>query len=123
MFVLNGEPALIRVMADRKAGHLAHGLMDVDWNPMNPLRKPSPWQHEATLQQAREVPKPSQLPRLLSVSRQLAGTLPFVSVDAYLLLDDVYIGELTFSPAGGALPFPYAFDRALGNRFQLPDRA
>jgi hypothetical protein len=122
VFVFGGRAKFIRVMSARVEGKMQRIVIDPDWNILPGVREPLPWQSPSWRQTAEPPPKPANLSTLLSISERLAGDLPFVSVDTYLLGDDIYIGELTFSPAGGAIPFPYPFDLQLGEQWALPMR-
>lgn len=46
-------------------------------------------------------PKPKRLEEMLRLAEQLAKPFPFVRVDLYVVNDDIYFGEMTFTPAGG----------------------
>ncbi len=119
VFVLHGTPALVRVMGDRTQNRFSRGVFSVDWQRLDAFREPLPWQDAHASVAMADIPKPPLLPQLLQVSEKLAAGMPFVSVDAYLIHGAVYVGELTFSPAGGAVPFPYAFDVALGRQLKV----
>ena len=62
----------------------------------------------------------TQIPRnshaLLVVSKTLAKPLGYVRVDLYSVDNAVYVGELTFTPAGGTSRFyPSRYDRIYGD--------
>jgi hypothetical protein len=120
VFVLHGRAQLIRVMSGRSGGKMQRIVMDREWNKLPAVRPPLPWQKQSWVETPVIPPKPTHLSALLTLSERLAGGLPFLSVDTYLLGPDIYIGELTFSPAGGTIPFPYPFDLKLGAALQLP---
>lgn len=119
VFVFNGRAILIRVMSGRGSGKLQRIGMDRDWNPLPAHGPPLPWQNQSLIQTPNIPPKPPNLSLLLTFCERLAGNLPFVSVDTYLVGDDIYIGELTFSPGGGAIAFTTAFDAQLGEAWHL----
>lgn len=51
------------------------------------------------------VPRPARWTDILEIARALAEPFEFVRVDCYAVGDHVYVGELTFTPAGGRLRF------------------
>eukprot|EP00963_Diacronema_lutheri_P012424 scaffold1733_cov450-Pavlova_lutheri.AAC.1 len=48
------------------------------------------------------MPPPAQLPKMLEVAGRLAEDFRFVRVDLYIVEGEIFVGELTFSPAGGS---------------------
>lgn len=64
---------------------------------------------------------PKQLKEMISLSEQLAQTIPFVRVDFYEIAGSLYFGELTFYPGSGFEEFdPRAWDATLGSWIKLP---
>ncbi|MFV0557462.1 MAG: ATP-grasp fold amidoligase family protein, partial [Enterococcus sp.] len=47
---------------------------------------------------------------------------PFVRVDFFMGNGQLYLGELTFTPAGGLHVYPKTFDLWLGEQLQLPEK-
>lgn len=106
------EPRIIQVDSDRTRAH-TRILLDPRWKPLNvrygtppvPDTLPSP---------------PSRLAEMLALARRLAAPFPYVRVDLYAVADRIFFGELTFTPANGALFFdPPEFDLTLGESLDL----
>ena len=112
----NGEPKVIVVCEDRFTdSKLTQDYYDCDWNHLA-VRKKSSANAAAVMQ------KPEQLPEMLELSRILSKDIPFVRTDFYVIDGKVYIGELTFYPSAGFMPFiPESFDYELGSYLQLPN--
>ena len=114
----NGEPQFVLVCRDRHLGadgsmHATLELFDCNWNSYcsEVLPPCQPTQ-----------PAPSQLKRMVEVSRILAADFPFVRVDLYEVNGKIYFGELTFSPASGLFGhFSDAFITEMGKRLTLPE--
>lgn len=67
------------------------------------------------------TPPPKLLPELLEYSRRLSEGFNFVRVDFYIVNDEVYFGELTFTPGGGFTPFiPDSADLEWGEKMEGP---
>jgi hypothetical protein len=113
VYVFNGEARIINVCSHRFTDEGLHvTFYDAQWNLL-PIRRKFP----------RELipePTPEALNELLTFSERLAGSLPFVRVDFYLLKGRRYIGELTLYPGAGLEPFePEEWDATLGSWLDL----
>ncbi|MDY5821399.1 MAG: ATP-grasp fold amidoligase family protein [Helicobacter sp.] len=63
--------------------------------------------------------KPKDLDIMLDMARKLAYFTDYVRVDLYYVNNKIYVGELTFTNAGGADTFnPNEWDRKLGELWQ-----
>jgi len=63
---------------------------------------------------------PSQLKKMLDLSRILSKGIPFLRTDFYIINDRIYFGELTFFPASGMSKFePEKWDEVFGNYINL----
>ena len=68
-------------------------------------------------------PMPDNLDKMLEMAAKLSADFPFVRVDFYEVGDKIYLGEMTFYPGGGTLPFePREWDYRLGATFELPEK-
>lgn len=66
-------------------------------------------------------PRPVQFDRIVEVAQRLSEGFPQVRVDFFVVDDDFYVGELTFSTSGGLKRFdPMGFDYELGSQWRLP---
>lgn len=73
---------------------------------------------------ATPAPKPTQLDEMLRVAKTLVAPFGYLRVDFYLYQGQLYIGELTLTPAAGAYRFnPAEWDGLLGMEFGWPERA
>ena len=67
-----------------------------DWEPLDALVG----KHKNT----GSLPRPACLEKMLEICKVLSADFDFVRVDLYEIGQDVFFGELTFSPAAGILP-------------------
>lgn len=93
VYCFHGQPKAILVMQDRGQGNVKSEFYDTDWNILDNSGKYSA--------PATATPKPICFDRLLNISAKLSKPFPFVRVDFYVIGEDIYFGELTFTPAGG----------------------
>ena len=92
VYCFNGKPQAILVMHDR--GQTVKGeFFDTAWEAL-----PTPKKYVLP-----DVPteKPECLSRLLEISEKLSSPFPFVRCDYYIVGNQIYFGELTFTPAAG----------------------
>lgn len=91
-FCFNGHPRFIQVDGDRYENH-KRDLYDIGWNKL-----PVTLQHNNL---EKPVPKPELLNKLLQLASCLATDFKFVRVDLYFTGENIYFGELTFTPGQG----------------------
>ncbi|MDB4476073.1 hypothetical protein N9052_00665 [bacterium] len=66
-------------------------------------------------------PPPKLLSKMLEYSRKLSAGFSFVRVDFYIVNDEIFFGELTFTPGGGFDAFePGEIDLAWGEKMLGP---
>lgn len=111
--VFAGEPKFIQVDFDRFAKH-QRNLYDTDWTYI-----------EATIDYPtdphRHIPRPKELPQLLSFARKLSEGMPYVRTDFYIVNDKILFGEMTYYHGAGYETFtPSAFGVAAGDWIPLP---
>ena len=72
-----------------------------------------------------DVPKPSNLDKMIELSEKLSDGFALVRVDLYRMDDGtIYFGEMTFTSMSGTGPFqPPSEDKRLGDLLQLPEQA
>lgn len=111
----NGIPKLILVCKDRLASSgPTYDFYSTEWEPLN-IRRPS---HPNS---AHDMPKPTELAEMLSLSERLAKDIPFLRTDFYIVDHKIYFSELTFFPASGFDRFvPEEWDTILGSWLTLP---
>lgn len=59
---------------------------------------------------------------MLEKAEKVAKHFPFVRVDFYLIKNRIYVGELTFYPAGGYNTYEREWDERLGSYLTLPEK-
>lgn len=65
---------------------------------------------------------PEKLSKMIDLAERLTCEIPFLRVDFYYVNRKIYVGELTFYPASGLLPFTdMEWDRIMGSWLKLPD--
>jgi TupA-like ATPgrasp len=107
-----GEPYLVQVLSGH-ASNRRENFFDRDWNSLAIVEKDFPPATEP-------IPKPSLLAEMFDVARKLAAGFPFVRVDLYCVDGQIYVGELTFTPACGLITYePRAVDLELGRMLDL----
>ena len=109
----DGEPKYITVHTDRLTQHKTN-VYDVEWNIREGYTTGLP----------NDVPmkKPEKLDALLNYARILSEGFPHVRVDLYIIGDEIYFGEMTFTQGAGFDRIrPYSFDVELGSYFKLPE--
>lgn len=63
---------------------------------------------------------PDSTDEMFRIAKFLSKGFPFIRVDFFSCNNKVYIGELTFAPGGGVSPYPYDFNKELGDLLKLP---
>ena len=94
IYCFNGEPEYIGNYVERNMAEdtFLRGYFDIDWNPIDIL----------TFEQDTEAfQRPATLETMLEYARILSKPFPMVRVDFYEVDGKIYLGELTFTPAGG----------------------
>jgi hypothetical protein len=95
----SGQPVIyILVISDRFGADTRGDVYDVHWNHLDMAigdYKPSP----------NPAPRPENLDAILSAAVKLCADFDYVRVDLYAPDNEVYFGELTFTPGAGVLPF------------------
>nr|WKF61679.1 hypothetical protein HUO10_006211 [Paraburkholderia busanensis] len=94
-----GGPVIYLLVISDRFGHATHGdVYDVDWNHLDiaiGYYKRS----------AMPAPRPENLDDILETAAKLCEDFDYVRVDLYAPDNQVYFGELTFTPGAGVLPF------------------
>lgn len=71
--------------------------MDRTGNRVNATVR-SPWIETGVKRVGQDFELPAAYPRLIEMAEKLAAPFRYVRVDLYLVGDEVFFGELTFSP-------------------------
>lgn len=96
-FCLGGKVRIIQVDIDRFK-NAKRNFYDCDWNLLN-LKSKGMENYNNT------VNKPEKLDEMICLAEKLAENIELLRVDFYYVDDNIYFGELTFTPANGMKPF------------------
>lgn len=113
IFCFNGKPRFLKVDFGRFVEHHAN-YYDLDWKLL-------PFGEEGLMPVAtHNIPKPSNLDRMLDLAVKLSLGHPFVRVDFYNIAGRIFFGELTFYPGSGTIHFgPREWDIKVGKMLDL----
>lgn len=115
VWCFNGKPDFIQVFNNRTTNKYCNNYT-LDWQYFKDNRidlKSNPNALD---------PKPVNLDKMIEYSKILSEDFPFVRVDFYEINDELYLGELTFTPNSGI--FRYRDNKEgliLGNKLKLPN--
>ncbi len=69
----------------------------------------------------KQLELPACMEKMMELAEKLSQGIPFLRVDLYFVNGGLYVGELTFYPASGLLPFTdMEWDRIMGSWLKLP---
>lgn len=110
----NGEPYFVLVCYDRdERGRAKLATFSLQWEQV----------FYTNNEKKSELMMPKSLPKMIEYSRTLSSDFPFVRVDYYDVEGSLYLGEMTFSPAGN-LPSYFGLDvqDRFGSILKLPPK-
>ena len=116
-FVFNGKVKMMFIATDRYGEQtLTHDFFDRDFQHL-------PFSFGG-IRHAEVLPaKPKHYDKMIELAEKLAKPFPFVRVDFYETGDRILLGEMTFYPGGGVLPYdPQEWDYKIGEWYQLPPK-
>lgn len=93
VYCFDGDAKCIMVMNDRGVG-LKVDFYDPNWTHLE--SKGEKYKHNTAM-----ISPPTCLSYMMECSRKLSEPFKFVRCDFYVVGDQLYFGELTFTPAGG----------------------
>jgi len=112
-YCAQGEPYVIQVMLDRLSGHPKAAFFDLQWN-----YQPISFFHPSA--EPESISPPDRLDEMIRVSQQLSRDFVFARIDLYEVEGQVFFGEITLHPGGGADPFDsYENDLWMGRPIRL----
>lgn len=93
LYCFYGEPYLLFTCEERGEGRETKFIyFDLEWNHLLSIPKDA---------EISSVTKPHHLKEMIEYSRVLSKPFPFVRVDFFDTPEQLYFGELTFTPGGG----------------------
>lgn len=106
----------IQHISDRFGPDTRGNIYDVNWNHLDLAIG-------EYVRSAVPAPPPANLTALLETAAMLSEGFDYVRVDLYVPDDEIYFGELTFTPGAGVAPmFPDQMDFEWGEFFASPVR-
>lgn len=112
-YCCHGKISFIEVCSNRTKGLLLN-LFDTDWNELDGV--------QGKCKNNNTIPRPEYLEEMKGIAETLAEDFVFVRVDLYLIKDQIYFGELTFTPSNGVFPnFTDQFIRTEGQKLVLSE--
>lgn len=96
----NGEPKFCQLIGDRvpNSHHYFLSFYTSDWKKTDLT-----YNNHAIYD--KEYPKPEKLSEMLELAREMSKDFSYVRVDFYILNNEIYFGELTFTPDSGIMTF------------------
>lgn len=113
-YCFNGEPRFLYVSQGLENHNTARiSFLKMDWSFADFSRSDYP--------PFDELPKkPDKYFEMIEIAKKLSMGIPFLRVDLYEIRNQIYFGELTFSPCSGMMPFvPKEADLMLGELLEL----
>ena len=116
-FMFGGELKMMFIATDRAGvNQLTHDFFDADFKPL-------PFTYGGIRHADTLPPKPKNYDKMVELAEKLSKPFPFVRVDFYEIGDRIALGEMTFYPGGGILPFdPIEWDYKIGEWYKLPEK-
>lgn len=106
----HGKPEYLEIQFSRFSNERYINIYDKDWN-----LQPFLMGYQNTLF---EVPKPQKLEEMLQLAEKLSSDFEYCRVDFYLVNDQIFFGEITFTPCNGMDQFiPYEWDYKFGEKW------
>ncbi len=116
-FCFNGEPKYLDIFSESTDGkHGKINFFDMNFNRL-------PIKHKKHPIGDKPIPKPENFEEMVSLAKLLSQNIPFIRVDMFNVKGKIYIGELTFYPAGGIpLYEPREAQEMIGSWLELPEK-
>lgn len=107
----NGEPRLIQVDVDRYGDH-RENYYDENWTLL-PVVTDLP-------NADADIARPERFDEMKQIAQALSRPFDFARVDLYWISAKIYVGEITFFPGGGSIPFvPEKYELEYGEKIHL----
>ena len=111
-----GEPKILQLNNDFNGVHYVDFYDISTWKHL-------PFTHDKYIKSDRNMKKPEQFDEMLQLAREISKPFPFVRVDFYSFDGMILVGELTFFPSGGLLPYvpiETGYNEIVGSYLHLP---
>lgn len=115
-FCFDGKVEYMFIATDRfdKNVVTSHDFFDRDFNELG-------FSYGGRSHAGTKISKPKNFEKMKELAEILSKPFPFVRVDFYEVGDKVYVGEMTFYPGAGIMPFePHEWDYKFGEKLKLP---
>ena len=112
---INGEPFCFLVCHHRDLKNKTVQLTSysLNWEKLDYLN------NESVL----GVEKPENLDELLEIARVIAKPFPYLRLDFYIIGNHIYVGEMTFTPAGNVMDYyKESTLNLMGDTLKLPEK-
>lgn len=112
----NGEPKYLQINSEDEKGRYVD-FYDLDWNNLKICLT-------NYVNSKEELIKPIQFDEMYKIAKELSQEFPFVRVDFYNFKGRIIIGELTFFPGAGMLPYypeTDKYEKLFGSYLELPE--
>lgn len=118
VWCFNGEPYCFMVCANRVIEKgMETSFYDLDWNFIPDLLAGTHKNNRVIIE------KPNCLPELIQAARDLSKGHPEVRVDFYIINDQIYFGEMTFTSLGGYMDYiSPKYLKEMGALVTLPEK-
>ena len=96
----HGEPKFIEFIGDRESNthNISSSIYTPFWEKTNiSLNDDIPYKDV--------YPKPNKLEKMLLLAKEMSKAYEYVRVDFYYIQDDIFFGEMTFTPDAGMIKF------------------
>ena len=96
----HGEPKFIEFIGDRESNthNISSSIYTPFWEKTNiSLNDDIPYKDV--------YPKPKKLEKMLLLAKEMSKAYEYVRVDFYYIQDDIFFGEMTFTPDAGMIKF------------------
>ncbi|WP_180956127.1 ATP-grasp fold amidoligase family protein [Brachyspira pilosicoli] len=112
VFCFYGDPKYIQLDMDRFIEH-KRCIYDINWEKMDII-----YAHDVY---NKYIDKPKYLNNIIDISKKLSSIFLFVRIDFFVIENNIFVGELTFSPENGNGKFiPEEWDYKWGQLLELP---
>lgn len=105
----NGQAKIVQIDNHSRSINL---FLDMEWNLLDLSNR--------TNMTNRLIEQPENFSKMIELANKLSAEFDFVRVDLYNLKGKILFGEMTFTPAAGALKFePQTWDAKLGDLWKV----